>query len=215
MRFTSWSYSRLTLWEQCPLRAKLRHLDKLPEPSSPQMDRGSMIHQLAQDYTEHKCETIADELKPFVRQFDLLRRVQAKCEGQWGFTATWKPCDWFARGIWLRVKCDAVYLQDDGVLVIVDHKTGRIYDDHRDQLELYAVAGFVRYPVERIRAEDWYIDQDAATQEEFSRDELPELQQRWECRVKPYFNDMIFAARPGPHCRYCTFSKAAGGPCKF
>jgi len=214
-RFTSWSYSRLTLWEQCPLRAKLRHLDKRPEPDSPQMARGSEIHQRAQDYVEHKLASLPDELEPYAAQFRMLRRMKAVCEQQWGFTRTWEPCDWFAQDIWLRVKCDAVYLQANGTLVIVDHKTGNIYDNHKEQLALYAVAGFLHFPVGYIRAEDWYLDQDAILPERFVREDLPAMQRTWEDRARAMLADTLFPARPGPWCKRCAFRKAAGGPCSF
>ena len=44
-----WSYSRLTTWEQCPLKAKLKYIDGLKEPGSPAMDRGTAIHKDAEE----------------------------------------------------------------------------------------------------------------------------------------------------------------------
>jgi hypothetical protein len=49
-----------------------------------------------------------------------------------------------------------------------------------------------------------------------TRKSLPVLQKKWEARVQPMLNDEVFAPRPGePHCGWCDYSKAKGGPCKY
>ncbi len=53
-RFTAWSYSRLSDYEACPLKAKIKHLDKVSEPSSPALKRGSDIHELAAKYATNQ-----------------------------------------------------------------------------------------------------------------------------------------------------------------
>ena len=41
---TAWSYSRYADYTQCPLKFKLKHIQRLPTKGSPAMDRGSAIH---------------------------------------------------------------------------------------------------------------------------------------------------------------------------
>ena len=213
--FTTWSYSAWAQWRKCPRSAYYSRILKLPQPSSPAMDRGTAIHQLAQDFVEGKHEHVPVVLKLFHNQFTMLRDMKAQCEQNWGFTSSWGACGFFDPQVWLRVKCDAVY-RDGANAVIVDHKTGRIYDEHHDQLELYALAGFIMLPdARKIIAQDWYLDQDAVTQDEFMRKEVSALKKKWNANVEPYFNDSIFPCRPSPLCKYCAFSKANGGQCEF
>lgn len=216
---TTWSYSGYKEYCQCPYKAKLKRIDKLREPGSPAMDRGTAIHQIAEDFVMGRRATLAEgahALHIFQRQFNMLREAQAKCELEWGFTRTWEPCAFNAPNVWLRVKTDALYHDSPESMTIVDHKTGRIYDDHRDQLHLYATVGFILHPnVQVITAQDWYLDQDAVTEEVFAREDAQAMIDTWEERVRPMLRDTIFPVKSGPLCRYCHFRKANGGPCQF
>ena len=68
-QFTSWSFSRYMDWRGCPAKAKYKHLDKLAEPPNAAMERGSMIHKLAEDYTLGVLKRIPAELKAFADEF--------------------------------------------------------------------------------------------------------------------------------------------------
>ena len=215
-QFTTWSYSAYSQWQKCPRSAYYSRIMKLPQPSSPQMDRGTEIHQLAQDFVEGKHEHVPVELSLFHKQFKMLRDMKAQCEQNWGFTSSWQPCGFFDPSVWLRVKCDATYWHSPTTIMIIDHKTGRIYDEHHDQLELYALVGFIMFPAARtIIAQDWYLDQDAMIADEFSAKQFNELKEKWNKKVEPYFNDSIFPCRASHLCKYCAFSKANAGPCEF
>jgi hypothetical protein len=205
------------MWFECPLKAKLAHLDHLIAPSSPQMERGNLFHQLAQDYVEGKLPSVPFQLAPFAQQFDMLRERKTECERKWGFTASWQPCDWNATQVWLRVKCDATFQQPNNSMVIIDLKTGRVYEQHEDQLELYALAGFAMFPaISMVVAQDWYLDQDEVATGTFTREQVPHLRATWDKRAAALLADTIFPPRPGPQCRRCPFSSRWGsGPCQF
>jgi len=212
----TWSYSGYKCYCQCPLKAKFKRVDKLMEPGSPAMDRGTAIHQLAQDFVEGNLKSVPDELKLFSAAFKMLRKQEAECELEWGFNASWEPCAYMGKDIWLRVKTDVIYGDPNGALTIIDHKTGRIYDDHKEQLQLYALAGFLRNPNARqITAQDWYLDQDAMTEEVFLAEQMPALKATWDRNIYPMLHDTIFPAKPGPLCKYCHFRRSNGGPCSF
>jgi hypothetical protein len=62
------------------------------------------------------------------------------------FDNDWKPVDWFAKNAWVRIKMDLL-LEEPSVqggkhwrVHVVDLKTGRIYEDKLDQLDLYNLA---------------------------------------------------------------------------
>lgn len=214
-----WSYSKVKLWEGCPRRAKYKYIDGLKEPGSPQMDRGTAIHSIAENYVTmasndlQKGELSLTQFKP---QLDMLRKQKAQCEIEWGFDVRWTPTGFFAPNAWMRMKTDASFQSGKFTRTVIDHKTGKMYDDHEEQLHLYAIGEFVMRPeVQMVIAQDWYLDQDAVRESVFEREELAIMQQYWEERVAPMFKDTIFPCRPTYACNWCHFRKAKGGPCEF
>ena len=45
----AWSYSALKVYEECPYRSYIQKVKKIQEPSGPAAERGTMIHQEAED----------------------------------------------------------------------------------------------------------------------------------------------------------------------
>lgn len=223
-RFTSWSFSRLGDYEACPAKARYKHLDKLPEPKSPALERGGRIHQLAEAYLTRQLKSLPPELQAFAGEFKALRaRGDLLVEESWAFTKAWEPCRWddWDR-CWLRAKADCCYFLKEQ-LVIIDWKTGKFRpeqaQDYLRQLELYALLGLLRYPkVQRVVPHLVYLDQGLLYPEQdlvYERAAVEALKAEWERRVQPLFADVKFEPRPGWACRWCAFSQAKGGPCQF
>lgn len=226
--FTAWSFSR---WKDhsdpvsgCPRRARLKHLDKLPEgETSPAMARGGAIHKEAEDFVKGLVKKLPATLLNFAAEFKLLRQAKALAEGKWGLDVRWQPVgftDWVR--CWCRVVLDAHFRPDPQTARVIDYKTGKVYGDNAEQLELYAVAGFAYYPdVERVETELWYLDQGLILPEKASdrvyvkKKELAALQKKWRERAIPLLTDKKFVPRPGAHCGRCAYSKARSGPCEF
>ena len=214
-RIKSWSYSTLKSYKTCPLKVKLAKIDRTPEPSSPQMERGTRIHALAEDYLKHKIDDVPSELSRFHTDIITMREQGASAEEEWGFNREWEPVPWSDPSCWLRMKIDVKYLNADWLL-IADWKTGRRYDDHRGQMSIYALGGFIKHPeVHDVTASMIYTDSGESWSETFTRDEVPDLISWWEDQSRPLLNDEVFAPRPGPHCRWCFYSKHKNGNCEF
>jgi CRISPR/Cas system-associated exonuclease Cas4 (RecB family) len=215
-KITAWSFSRWGDYEQCPAKAKYKHVDRMKEPGSPAMERGSMIHTLAENFVKGPLKgALPPELKLFGKEFRDLRKRKAICEEQLAFTEKWEKCDWFAHNTWLRVKMDVMYLDGD-TLVVIDHKTGKPKDDYGLQLSLYALAGFLTFPsATKVRAALWFLDAGEEVAEGFTRDQVEDLKKDWLKRIKPMFSDTRFAPKPGNYCRWCHFRKGNNGPCQF
>lgn len=229
----SWSFSRWNEYRACPAKFKYKAIDKLTEPPSPAMERGTAIHKLAEDYTLGKLRTLPAELKLFKDQFKRLRDQKVKMvEEQWAFKRDWtltKWNDW--SDCWLRVKLDVAYINPEhNALVPIDHKTGKFRAEKNEeyvlQLDLYGTAGFAQVPtVDVISPRLWYIDQgrvypdpdvnDEEEEIEFFPKDAKIMRKKWEDRVKPMFMDRTFKPTPGAACTYCHFKKANGGPCKY
>lgn len=214
-----WSYSKVKLWEGCPRKAKYRYIDGRKDPGSPQMERGTAMHSIAENYVRGLSNELQKGELSILRykgQLDMLRKKKAECELEWGFTAQWEPTGFFATNTWMRMKTDVSFKSAKYTRTVVDHKTGKMYDDHEEQLHLYAIGEFIMRPeVRTVIAQDWYLDQDAVRESVFEREELEIMKQYWSERVAPMFKDTIFPCRPTYSCNWCPYSKAKGGPCEF
>jgi CRISPR/Cas system-associated exonuclease Cas4 (RecB family) len=210
----AWSYSRLSTWEECPAKAKYKFLDKLPEPDNPAMARGSDIHKLAENYLKGELTELPVQLQQVDEYIEEL--MGAQTELQLAFTRKWAPTTWFGPDVYCRVVFDAVKITPPEA-VVVDHKTGKQRpEEHKDQLRLYALAAFMKWPeVEVVHSQILYIDHGERMRMMFTRDIVPNLLEYWDERAGKMRADDIFAPRPSPKCKWCTFRKSNGGPCTF
>ena len=227
----SWSISSYHLYKQCPYKFKLLKIDKMKEPPSEAMERGNMLHGLCERYIKGILRTFPPQLKKLSAVLKLARKGfeafpgESLVEQEMAFAKGWGPSDWKDwAGCWLRVKVDYAYMMDGTVLVMHDWKSGKFRDDdvpkYMEQLELYALAAFLRYPqIMEVRASLQYIDLGQAypvkEPKVFKRESLKALQKAWEERVKPMFADEAFAPSPNRFCPWCHFSARNNGPCKF
>jgi hypothetical protein len=216
---TQWSFSRWSTYQDCPAKIKFRYVDKLVEPGSPQMDRGTMIHKMAEVYVlaPGRTQKPHDCLKTHADEFKLARTSKPIVEQEWAFTEAWEPTGWFAKNAWLRIKTDLIYQPKKLPCVVVDHKTGKRYPKHSDQLSIEALTTFIMLPhVDEIDAQIWYLDQGKPNlNSKFVREDVPFLKMEWEDKVRPMLNDETFAPKPNYGCRWCHYRKANGGPCEF
>ncbi len=224
-QITAWSLSRLQTYEDCPYKAYCSYILKIPYVRGPAQIRGEAIHKMAEDYLTGKTRTLKAELANYTEEFKRCRGAAKDpdaimdVEQQWGLDRNWQPTSWFGKDTWCRVVLD-LSIYHDTHLKMVDHKTGRAYDKHPEQMEIYAIAGFNRFPEAlTVSGEMWYLDQPQTVVPplniEFTRDDLPGLEKKWERRAKPLLSDKRFAPKPGPQCRWCDYQKAKGGPCKY
>jgi hypothetical protein len=230
-QFTSWSYTRYSDYQRCPAYAKYKHLDKMKEPESPAMARGSAIHELAEKFSIGELKKLPAELRHFSEEFAVVKQQKNKLvEQQWAFTRSWEPARWDDwQNAWLRVKVDLALVTPEGVLKIIDHKTGQIkpdrHEEYTEQTDLYVVSGMAAHAagmlprrIEAVEAELWYLDAGVIWPEKpnpIPVKEYSKLQKKWERKVTPMLSDTRFAPRPGNYCRWCSFSKAKGGPCQY
>lgn len=218
---TAWSWSRYADYKQCPAKFKYKHLMRLPDPGSAAMNRGNDIHNMAENVIHAKID-VPPELENVREQLEFLRDNYATPEEQWGFRNDWSWTgrqDWFGHDVWFRAKTDVRLLYDDDTLLIIDWKTGKKYFSNEEQIQLFGLAGYRRFPqVTEVDTRLYYTDapeDDNEVQFVFKPKELELIQRDWDKRVVPMFKDRRFAPTPNDKCGWCPFSKAKGGPCKF
>lgn len=215
------SYSKLVDFEQCPRRAKMKHIDKVAEEKAPAAERGTEIHQKAEDFVRGLIQDIPPELLKFETEFNILQREFPKgnisLEGEWGFDKDWHPTEY--KSAWLRMKADGVFFKTVKHAVVIDYKTGRSWGNelkHSEQVLLYAIATFINYPyLDEIEVELWYLDQNEILAKTYTREQALRMLQMFERRMKKVTSATEFPANPTViTCKYCPFGPNKGGQCE-
>ena len=173
MAITSWSHSKLTEFEKCKYRTWLLHDQRVPEPQRPlpagkteqANDRGTRIHQAAEDYVRGIRPDLIPELSKFEFELELLAVMFedgiVSMEGEWALDQEWVPCDW--KEGWHRSKVDVIVHHSPTHATVIDYKSGRKFGNevkHGEQMTLYALNAMVRFPeLTHVTTELWYVDQ--------------------------------------------------------
>lgn len=226
--FKSWSFTRYNDFKQCPLKAKLKHLDKIEEPPNDAMARGADIGRLAEAYIKGDIgKKMPDELKHFADEFKKFRALWAKdktkliVEDSWALTREWKKTTWNDwTGAAVRVKVDVAELERGGeTMTVIDWKTGKYRAERREeyveQLELYVLAAFNIYPnLKEVKAFLCYLDvgvqfppPSELESMTFTRADVPKLKKLWDARTRAMLLSKAFPPRPSDKCRWCHYRK--------
>jgi RecB family exonuclease len=217
------------VFEQCRYRAKLKYIDRVPEPKRPlppgksehANDRGTRIHECAELFVKGGVELI-EELHPFKDRLTELRTQfsegKVELEGEWAFDNEWTPTAWASQTAWCRMKLDVLVNEGDYAKVI-DYKTGRKHGNevkHAEQGQLYQLATFCRYPdVEVVDVEFWYIDQgpDQDMSMSYTREQGTRYIDKYHKRGVAVTSAVEFPPNPNAYsCKWCPY---LGGACEF
>jgi hypothetical protein len=118
-----------------------------------------------------------------------------------------------------RGKTDVRLLYDDDELLLIDWKTGKKYFSNEEQIELFALFGYKRFPIATsVDTRLLYTDapkDDNEIRRVYKPKELEAIQKDWDKRVQPMFKDRRFAPTPNDKCGWCPYSVKRRGPCKF
>jgi hypothetical protein len=200
---------------------------RIQEPPNPHFEKGDRIHGAAEAFisgAQKKAPPVPEDLGKFAKEAVAMRVAKARTELEWAFTRDWSPTGWFDRDAWLRVKTDVCAdTKAPPTVTILDWKTGRQYDDHRQQRSLYALGGLQLVQIgvlaggskdTVLTASHLYTDTGFRAEETFKFSRLPALKREWLARIKEMMSDTVYAATPSARaCRYCKFGKSRGGPC--
>lgn len=228
-KIDAWSYSRLSTFEQCKLRAKLAYIDRIPEPERPlppgktehANDRGTRIHNAAELFVQGGIELIP-ELRSFREEFlrlrELFKEGKVSLEGEWAVDREWEPTAWRSSNAWARIKLDAFVRLSKTHGVVIDYKTGKKFGNeikHAEQCRLYQLAAFLRYPeLQVIDVELWYTDQDDITHMRYTREQGMRFYRNFDSRGNAITTATEFPANPNMFsCRWCPYGPRGTGHC--
>jgi hypothetical protein len=201
----AWSLSALQLYEKCPRSYKAAKIDKITSTKkSPAMERGIAVHAKGEQFLKGNIPSVPKEYASFRKEMLNLRKHGAESEKKVGITKDWRITGFFDKDVWLRFVTDAEVDLVDRVLLVVDFKTGRIYDSNEDQSQLYACA-YMHDGYDLVNAEFWYLDQDDSRSYDYRASQKNILREYWEDRVTPLFSDTKFETTPSNNaCRWCV-----------
>lgn len=107
MMMSSWSHSRAVDFEKCKFLAKLKYVDKVPEPERPlppgkdehANDRGTRVHTGCELYINGTTDILVPEAeKNFGFKIEMLRALHkdglVSLEGEWAMNRNWDPVQW-------------------------------------------------------------------------------------------------------------------------
>lgn len=203
----TWSYSSISLFQQCPRKYyRLRVKKDIVEPPAVHLDYGKEVHKAAEDYVCN--DKSLDPRYAFIKPtLDALKSLPGMklCEYEMGLTKEFQPCGFFDKEVWFRGIADLLILDGDHAH-LVDYKTGKSsqYADTK-QLELLALLVFKHFPhIKTIKAGLVFVVAEDLVKAAFSDDVqeqawskwLPEIQ-----RLEKALETDVWNARPNFTCR--------------
>lgn len=230
-----YSYSRLDLYNSCPLAYKRRYIEKRPEQRSAALLIGSAFHAAAAAYVGH---LVGNRLSTDIT-YDALPEARAAMEGE-GKVLT--PDEWaevaelaahFADSFMLeperyiehekmqKINCldytwwgvmDLLETYTPDTCLITDFKSDRALrsqaDVERDfQLRVYAWMAHVLYHYDKVIARLWFARFGVVREVEFGLDEIEQAGQEIAAAVAAIEADHAFTPTPGSHCSWCSWSE--------
>lgn len=220
----NWSISKLFMYESCPLRFKLRYIDKLPEPKPDEkspLERGNRIHKNLEDYVKSGGSLEKNEAKAinaFEPALEHLRDLydcgMATAEDNWFYNHDWEVCD--RSSVWLWAKLDFyVYDDSNGHAIVGDYKSGKSrYKaiEHTQQTQLYAAVATIRNAdIQRVTSELWYVDEGHVLRKEYTAEQAMRFVGMFDRRVDRIYTDKFF--KPNANvitCKWCPFGPRNG-----
>ena len=154
----AWSYSSITLFEQCPKKYyHLRVAKDIVEPESEQMNYGKDLHLAAEEHIRDG-KPLPEKYAFIQPMLDKLKKIPGEklCENKLAVKLTTDkrlvPCDFFDKDTYWRGIADLIILdRENEEARVIDYKTGKSakYADTK-QLKLLAAAVFTHYPEIKI-----------------------------------------------------------------
>lgn len=176
-----WSYSSLSLFQQCPKKYYHLRVNKdVKEPPSEQMRYGLEVHKAAEEYIRDGVD-----LQPgfeFMRDaLDELKNLPGEkhCEVKLGLTKDLEPCGFFDKDVWWRGIADLLVINGDEARVL-DYKTGKDKYADTKQLEILALAVMKKFPqVATVKGGLLFVVHTNFIKTKYGREQEMELWNKW------------------------------------
>ena len=223
------SWSRLSDYIQCPLKFKMKYIDKNKifkedESASPHLVRGSNVHKALENYVvqkqsnggmEVKVSSLpeVEKTKVFVDRFLDNYKVVVP-ETQIAVDKNWQRVEWFSRDAYYRTIMDLIAVNPGKDVQIVDYKTGKIRDydggpSGKGQLHLSGAISLCLWPeIPEVRTTYAYVDHGQTLVKKFTQADRIELVEHFDAEHAKVNADKEFKPKVNEFCKWCPATRA-------
>lgn len=219
-KFAPYSFSKINTYLNCPKRFHFQYVLKVKQGDCDRsaLVRGSAIHEMFEQHQKGK----EPKQTPYTADFKrALKRSEVKkikehlesttktCrEISFGLTKDFEPCKYTSKDALFRGRIDLAY-NDNGMLTIVDYKTGKAKDEkyqNFDQLLLYSIYFFQRYKTLMFcKVQFVYVDHDVVNSLVTERKYLENLKEHFLNTVKTIESATEYNPKQSRLCAYCPY----------
>ena len=223
------SHSRLSDFNQCPLKFKLKYIDKHPlfkmddANKSVHLVRGTNVHAALEKYLvkrkagEPENLTTSKNLPEVNSTIPLIERYinffgldNMHPERQICIDSDWKQQDWFSKKAYYRAIFDVIGIGSN-IAFIGDYKTGKFTDytpkNGYGQLELSAGIALSIFDVEKVNTMYLYVDHKQTVQKEFTQADKGRIMTHFIAEHEKVNAEVNFDPCKNQYCRFCDATK--------
>lgn len=219
------SHSRLSDYNQCPLKFRLKYKDKAANfkedmNKSVHLVRGSNVHKALENYVvkinageqgiKESSLPEVETTKPFLAKiFETYPKVHP--ELQISVDQGWKNVEWFSKESYYRAIFDLIALKP-GHAFVGDYKTGKFTDytpaNGYGQLELSSAIALSIWPeAEQVDNSYIYVDHRKIVTKTYTRADLPRLVSHFVAEHEKVNADKEFKPTTNEFCKWCQATK--------
>lgn len=173
MKFTPYSFSKLSLYNQCPRKFKYRYIDKIKVPFvyNEALLKGGAVHSILEHHPDESTHKLANTYKHIAQRFlktELANQIFKQPtlrEFDFGLSKKLEPTEYNDSDALFRGSIDCIFKEEDQ-LVLIDFKTGKLKDEKYqsfDQLMFYSLYFFQKYKeLQTIKISYVYVEHENA-----------------------------------------------------
>lgn len=216
MKYSPYSFSRLSTHKQCPRKFKYNYIDKV-KPEKTDMTalfKGGAVHSILEHYPEQTTHKLAPKYQHIADKFiqsnmgDKYLSHDSIREFDFGLLSDLTPTKYSDKNAIFRGSVDYICTIDN-VINLIDYKTGK-YKEQKwqvyDQLMFYAIYFFYRYPsVNEVRISYVYVEHELENDLVLKREHLEQYTSELFDLINNVETDETFIKKPTRLCEWCNF----------
>ena len=176
------------------------------------MFRGTDLHNAIEDMLNNKSNKLPKAISHYTDFVLGLRTMEAKPEVPFAFNALWESVDFEDETAEIRGFLDCELVGQE--LIVYEWKSGKKYDDHVVQRNLYGLAALIRNPsYEKVRVITTYLDSSSNDETTYHAPMLNTYKWFWTKKINSTRPPQPYPMRPSWKCGTCQFSRNRGGLC--
>ncbi len=213
------SYSGLGSYDKCPSQFQRKYVTKehgAPYISSPAASRGIGLHKAVEDLINGKTDSLPKEIEFYTQFFTALRNQGAVAEEKFCFNKEWEPVDFedHEAGMIRGLMDITMYIKTEKDSNVYELKSGKVYDDHPHQRNLYGMVHLLNHPdIETVTVTGVYMDLKKNEATTYYQNMMSSYKYMWQRKINKVQPPQPYPMRPGWYCRSCPYSKGNGGLC--